>query len=171
VVADVRFAHSPGRFDPSFLNSLRTFDAALILDCDDGTRGVVAVETKYYDWLKPELPKPQNLHRYLEVAARSGVFAPGATDELQRRGPLAVMWLEHLLLLSMLQHESGMWTWGRLVVVHPAGNVDVAAGCEHYRALLVDTSTFASTTLEQLLAGDALSKAATATLRERYIVS
>ena len=31
-------------------------------------------------------------------------------------------WLEHLLLLSMLQHPSGEWTWGRYVVVHPAGN-------------------------------------------------
>jgi hypothetical protein len=34
--------HSPGRFDPSYLNSLRAFDAALVLDLDDGTRGIVA---------------------------------------------------------------------------------------------------------------------------------
>ena len=36
------------------------------------------------------------------------------------------MWLEHLLLLSMLQHASGTWSWGRYVVVHPAGNIDFA---------------------------------------------
>ncbi len=47
--------------------------------------------------------------------------------------PAVVMWLEHLLLLSMLQHESGRWTWGRYVVVHPEGNTDVAHGTDEYR--------------------------------------
>src|SRR5436190_4302439 len=32
------------------------------------------------------------------------------------RSDLAVLWLEHLLLHSMLQHESRTWTWGRYVV-------------------------------------------------------
>ena len=31
-VADVRFEHSPGRLDPAYLNSLRRFDAAFVLD-------------------------------------------------------------------------------------------------------------------------------------------
>ena len=35
------------------------------------------------------------------------------------------MWLEHLLLLSMLQHPSRTWSWGRYVVVHPAGNSEL----------------------------------------------
>src|SRR4029453_29406 len=58
---EVRFAHSPGRFDPSYLNSLRAFDAALVLDLDDGTQGIVAVDTNYHEWSKPETPKPRNL--------------------------------------------------------------------------------------------------------------
>ena len=37
-VREVRFAHSPGRFDPAFLNSLRAFDVAVVLDVGDGTR-------------------------------------------------------------------------------------------------------------------------------------
>jgi hypothetical protein len=45
------------------------------------------------------------------------------------------MWLEHLLLLSMLQHVSGSWNWGRYVVVHPAGNSDVAEAGDRYRDL------------------------------------
>lgn len=32
---------------------------------------------------------------------------------------LLEMWLDHLLLLSMLQHPSGAWRWGRLVHVYP----------------------------------------------------
>jgi hypothetical protein len=62
-VSDVRFAHSPGRLDPGYLNSLRAFDVAFVLDLGDGTRGVVGVDTKYHEWAKPEIPKPSNLGR------------------------------------------------------------------------------------------------------------
>jgi hypothetical protein len=170
-VVDVRFAHSPGRFDPAYLNSLRAFDAAFVLGVDDGKQGIVAVDVKYHEWAKPEIPKPSNLARYLEVAKRSGAFEPGAADSLRGRSELAVMWLEHLLLLSMLQHVSGTWTWGRYVVVHPAGNSDVAEGCARYRDLLVDRSTFSSMTLEELLDANVLPAQTTAALRDRYLPS
>jgi hypothetical protein len=168
-VSDVRFAHSPGRFDPAYLNSLRAFDAAFVLDLDDGTQGILGVDTKYHERNKPEIPKPSNLPRYVEVAERSGAFAQGAIDAVKGRGVLAVMWLEHLLLLSMLQHVSGNWSWGRYVVVHPAGNSDLAEACDRYRELLVDQSTFASVTIEELLDADVLPPQTAAALRERYI--
>ena len=57
-VRDIRFAHSPGRLDPAYLNSLRAFDAAFVLDLGDGTQGVVGVDVKYHEWSKPEIPKP-----------------------------------------------------------------------------------------------------------------
>jgi hypothetical protein len=167
-VCEVRFAHSPGRFDPAYLNSLRAFDAAFVLDLD-GTQGIVGVDTKYHERIKPEIPKPSNLWRYLEVAERSGVFGPGAIDAVKGRSDLAVMWLEQLLLLSMLQHPSGRWSWGRYVVVHPAGNSDFAEACARYRALLVDQSTFSSVTVEELLDAGALPVPTVAALRDRYI--
>jgi hypothetical protein len=97
------------------------------------------------------------------------MFVPGATDALLGRSELCLMWLEHLLLLSMLQHASGAWTWGRYVVVHPAGNSDVAATCDHYRALLVDESTFSSVTLEEVLGTGALPASTVAALHDRYV--
>jgi hypothetical protein len=168
-VREVRFAHSPGRFDPGYLNSLRAFDVAFVLDLGDGARGVLAVDTTYHEWAKPEIPKPSNMPRYVEVAERSGVFKRGAIDAVKGRSALCVMWLEHLLLLSMLQHESGTWTWGRYVVIHPAGNSDFEEACARYRGLLVDKSTFASVTLEELLDGDVLSKLTTIAIRRRYL--
>jgi PD-(D/E)XK nuclease superfamily protein len=168
-VCDVRFAHSPGRFDPAYLNSLRAFDAAFVLDLDDGTQATVGVDTNYHDRTKPEIPKPENLTRYLEVADRSGVFEPGATDVVKGRSDLAVMWLEHLLLLSMLQHDSGNWSWGRYVVLHPAGNSDFVHACARYRELLADESTFSSLSLEELLASEVLPAETTSVLRERYL--
>ena len=168
-VGEVRFAHSPGWLDPAYLNSLRAFDAAFVLELGGGTQGIVGVDTKYHEWSKPEIPKPGNLRRYLEVAERSGAFAPGALDAVKGRSGLAVMWLEHLLLLSMLQHPSGRWRWGRYVVVHPAGNTDFAEACARYRALLADRSTFASVTLEELLDAGALPASTAAALRDRYL--
>jgi hypothetical protein len=168
-VCEVRFAHSPGRFDPAYLNSLRAFDVAVVLDLHQGTHGIVGVDTNYHERAKPETPKPSNLWRCLEVAEGSGVFKPGAIDAVKGRSDLAVMWLEHLLLLSMLQHVSGSWSWGRYVVVHPAGNSDVAEACARYRALLVDQSTFSSVTVEDLLDAGALPTPMVAALRDRYI--
>ena len=168
-VSNVRFAHSPGRFDPTYLNSLRAFDAAFVLDLDDGTNGIVGVNTKYHEWGKPETPKPSNLPRNREVAETSGAFATGAIGVLKGRTDLAVMWLEHLLLLSMLQHASGTWSWGRYVVVHPAGNSDVADAVGRYRNLLVDGSTFSSVTFEELLDAGVLPEEATSALRDRYL--
>jgi hypothetical protein len=168
---DVRFSHSPGRFDPAYLNSLRAFDAAFVLDLGDGTQGIVAVDTEYHERTKSETPKPSNLWRTVAVAEQSGIFGPGAIDAVKGRSDLAVMWLEHLLLLSMLQHPSGAWSWGRYVVVHPAGNSDIADACARYRKLLVDESTFSSVTFEDLLDQGALPARTTAALRDRYLPS
>jgi hypothetical protein len=161
-VVEVRFAHSPGWLDPAYLNSLRAFDAAFVLE-----GGIVAVDVKYHERAKAETPKPENLARYTEVAQRSGAFADGAIDAVKGRSDLAVLWLEHLLLHSMLQHESGAWRWGRYVVLHPAGNSDVADMATRYRTLLADDSTFATLTLEDILDSGMLP--AGLALRERYV--
>jgi len=168
-VVDVRFAHSPGRFDPAFLNSLRSWDAAFVLDVGDGTQGIIAVDTNYHEWAKPAIPKPRNRARNLEVAERSGAFRQGATESLLGKSELCVMWLEHLLLLSTLQHVSDAWSWARYVVVYPAGNSDVADMCARYGELLADRSTFSSLTLEELLAAGALPRKTAAALRKRYL--
>jgi hypothetical protein len=167
-VWDVHFAHSPGRLDPAYIGSLVAFDAAFELDAGDGTRGVLAVDARYHDRAKREIAKPTRLPRYREVHERSGAFQPDVVESLDR-SELLEMWLEHLLLLSMLQHPSRAWTWGRYVVVHPAGNSDYAEACARYRSMLRDTSTFASVSLEELLDADALPPPTTAALRERYL--
>jgi hypothetical protein len=167
-VSEIRFAHSPGRFDPAYLGSLRAFDAAFVLDLDDGTHAIVAVDIEYHEQARSAIRKPIGLTRHLEVAERSGAFESGTVEAVDRTD-LLVMSLEHLLLLSMLQHESGAWTWGRYVVLHPAGNTDFADACGRYRALLVDRSTFGSATLELLLDAGVLRPRTVAALRERYL--
>lgn len=168
--SEIRFAHSPGRLDPEWLNSLRAFDAAFVLDRDDGTNGIVGVDVKYHERLKAEQPKPENLWRYREVHERSGAFRPRAVDAVSGRNDLWHLWLEHLLLLSMVQHPSGAWTWGRYLFIYPSGNVDMADAGARYRDLLADDSTFASLTLEEMLAANVLPKSTTSAISERYLV-
>jgi hypothetical protein len=124
-VGEVRFAHSPGRLDPAYLGNLVAWDVAFVLDLGDGDQGIVAVVTAYHQVNKPQPPKPNRLPRYRAVTETSGIFRPGAIDAVNGTD-LIHIWLRHLLVLSMLQHPSRTWRWGRLVVVHPAGNTDFA---------------------------------------------
>lgn len=167
-VSEIRFAHSPGRFDPTYLGSLRSFDAAFVLDRGDGTNGVIALDVKYHEHAKSATAKPSGRRLQREVARRSGVFADGAVNAADRTD-LLVTSLEHLLLLSMLQHESGCWSWGRYIVVHPADNTDYADVCNRYAGLLTEHSTFAAITIEALLDARALPPRTQNALRARYI--
>jgi hypothetical protein len=166
-VREVRFVHSPGRLDKAYLGNLVDWDAAFLLDLGDGSEGIVGVVTAYADVNRRQPPKPERLPRYREVSERSRVFGPGWLDAVNGT-ELIHLWLDHLLVLSMLQHE-GTWSWGRLVVVHPDGNSDFADACERYRGLLTDDATFASSTVEELLDAGALPKGTVAALRERYL--
>ncbi|MEO1064072.1 MAG: hypothetical protein AAFZ07_21840 [Actinomycetota bacterium] len=168
-VREVRFLHSPGRLDPAYLTSLRHFDAAFVLDLAPSRPGIVAVSVGYHERNKAELPRPDNHDRYREVAETSGVFRPGAVDELLRRDDRCVLWLQHLLQLSMLQHADAPWSWGRFATVHPAGNPDLADLHERYRSVLVDPMLAPSITLEALLDADVLPAATTGAIRDRYL--
>ena len=167
-VCDVRFQHSPGRLDRAYIGNLSWFDAAFLLDLGDTTRGIIGLVTRYHEQTQTRLPKPSRLARYVEVTERSGVFKPGAIDAVNGTD-LLVMWLEHLLVLSMLQHPSQTWTWGRFVLVHPAGNTDFVDACNRYRDLLADQSTFSSMTAEEFLDAGVLPARTATAMRKRYI--
>ncbi|MGD9703154.1 MAG: hypothetical protein AB7Q42_15900 [Acidimicrobiia bacterium] len=167
-VVAVRFEHSPGRLDRAYIGNLCAFSVAFVLDLGDGTRGILGFKVAYADWNKRQAPKPDRLARYVEVSERSGTFGTGWLDAVNGT-ELIHVWLEHQLLHSMLQHRGGEWRWGRYVVVHPAGNIDFADVCAGYRGLLVDDSTFTSTTVEELLVGGDFSEPMVAAFRGRYL--
>ncbi len=167
----VRFEHSPGRRDPAFLGNQSAFDVAFEIESGPGGHlGIVGGETKYHEHARPETPpKPAALARYAEVTERSGVFAEGWRQAILGTD-LQQLWLDHLLVLSMLQHPSRRWTWGRFVLVAPAENPSFARAASRYAALLSSAETFEVRTIEALLGTrGALSDETSAALRGRYL--
>src|SRR5687768_11916772 len=66
-VTAVRFAHSPGRFDPSYSNSLRSFDACFVVSLPDGSDGALAIDVKYREAQQRQGVKPTHLPRFVEI--------------------------------------------------------------------------------------------------------
>ena len=166
----VRFEHSPGRSDPLFLGNKSAFDVAFEIEKADGTCGIIGVETKYHEHAKAEaVPKPKALARYTEVTEHSGQFKSNwrtaiVGTELQQ------IWLDHLLVLSMLQHPSKRWSWGRFVLVYPGENPSFARAAERYRDVLTDTATFEARTIESLVDVEGvLPEKVVRAFRERYL--
>ncbi|HEY5625195.1 MAG TPA: hypothetical protein VIT93_01765 [Dehalococcoidia bacterium] len=172
--ASVRFEYSPGRGDPEFLGNRSAFDAAFEINMASDGNAIVGIETKYHEHAATEkAPRDEKLARYVQVTEASGAFREGWRDRLVGT-ELQQIWLDHLLVLSMLQHKSDhpseRWPWGRFVLVYPAGNPSFGRATAEYRAVLRDTSTFESRTIESLLAvPDAFDEAPVASFRERYL--
>jgi hypothetical protein len=168
--AQIKFEWSPGRADPLFLNNRSAFDAAILLDLGAGGRGVIGIETKYHEDIRRERPPDPvgRLPRYRQVTELAGVFRDGWEAAVVGTD-LQQLWLDHLLVLSMLQHPERSWAWGRFVVVYPSANPSVRAAVERYQGLLRTRESFEARTIEELLDEHVLHHPSTEiAFRDRY---
>lgn len=165
----VRFEHSPGRRDRTFLGNRSAFDAAFEIHGSSAGRGIIGVETKYHEHAVAEAPpKAAPLARYVEVTERAGIFVEGWREQIIGK-ELQQVWLDHLLVLAMLQHPSRRWTWGRFVLAYPSANPSFSAVASRYRSLLRDESTFEARTLEGLATSGAVGVDSARAFGERYL--
>jgi hypothetical protein len=168
----VRLQHSPGRDDPRYLNDRTAFDAAVYYETPAARRGIIGISTKYAEHAsKEKAPVAARLARYEEVTRKAKVFHPEWRDAVVGTD-LQSIWIEHLLVLAMLQGRgSARYAEGRLVLVVPEQNVSFRSAAERYAAVLSDHATFEVRTLEALLdaAASVLPARLLDDLRQRYL--
>lgn len=172
--AVVRLQHSPGRDDPRWLNDRTTFDGAIHYENAVGRRGIIGCTTKYAEHAsKEKAPSRERLARYEEVTRKSRAFNPEWRDAVVGTD-LQSIWIEHLLVLAMLQGRgSARYSEGRLVLVVPEGNVSYRDAAARYASLLADHASFEVRTLESLIdsASGVLPDRLLTDLRQRYVVA
>ena len=171
VPATITFEWSPGRQQREYLNNRSAFDAAILFDLSTGGRGALGIETKYHEHVRRERPPDaeKRMPRYRDVTERSEAFLPGWEAKVVGTD-LQQLWLDHLLLLSMLQHPTAGWQWGRFVIVYPAANPSVREASRCYTEILAKPETFEARTIEELLAAGVLHDPAPAeAFKQRYL--
>ena len=166
-VTEVLFEWSPGRRDRRYLGNRTAFDAVFLHTTPTGGRGFVGIETKYHEHpARPGRLTHERLARYVEVAARSGVFRPGWREALAQTS-LEQIWLDHLLTLSMLEE----WGDGLCVLLYPTANAAMAGAASRYTTWLLHARTFEHSTLEELVTrlGQVTSAPWVAAFQDRYL--
>src|SRR3954471_1612085 len=167
----VRFEWSPGRRSPEYTGDQTAFDVALAFGRTDAEI-LVGIETKYHEWAEPEdVPHPtERLHRYRDIAETSGIFKADWERRILGK-PTQQIWRDHLLLLSLLQHDSGRWVGGHCVLVHPKGNPSFRNAAAEYQKALVrgrNEPTFLVLTVEEVLDGGVVTPETESRFRARY---
>ncbi|MEK0337800.1 MAG: hypothetical protein QQN41_10245 [Nitrosopumilus sp.] len=166
----LRFEWSPGRsLSNQFLENRSAFDCAFEFKTGENTFGVLGIETKYHEHaVKEKVIKPERLSRYIEIAQKSGVYKTGAIKNILGSN-LQQIWQDHLLVLSMLQHSSKKWNWGKFLLVHPKNNLSFAKAGQKYKKLLLNDSTFEIKTIESALDANLLPSKIEKEFRYRYL--
>jgi len=169
-VTNTRFEWSPGRQIPGrFLENRSAFDAAFEIETGTGKKGVVGIETKYHEHSqKPPVPSRKRIARYKYIALQSGIFTEHQVDSIIGTH-LQQVWLDHLLVLSMLVDSSRKWDWVKFVLISPAKNPSYRKVAEEYETLIDTHSSFEFISLETVIDNPNFPSLFQDNFRTRYI--
>lgn len=151
-VVDLRFEHSPGRWNPAFLDNGSAFDMFLAHTTPGGGKGFVAIEVKYHENMRDKLPA-QLRPRYRQLALACGGFEHPEAPTLWSRG-VWQLWLDHLLAWSLRMHPGSAYDTGTSVLLYPAGNADVAEVASAYAGHLAASELQGAVPFERLTLED-----------------
>jgi hypothetical protein len=166
-VLEVRFEHSPGRWDPRFTGDGSAFDVAFVVGTRDKKRALIAIEVKYSETLaQPARPAKVRLD---QLASQAGLYVEPDAPAL-RAEPLAQLFAEHLLAHTTV--ANALYDRALFVLIAPEGNRQVWGAEQAYRQHLVPEPTVAYESLTTETVIDAIEAAGepalAAKLRERY---
>lgn len=151
IESDIVFEWSPERRSDLYTRDRTAFDVALRLGAPHGPRTVIGIETKYHEHSAKEKRPPANksgaIQRHedqtaflVDIAERSGVFAPGWHDRVLTTD-LRQIWRDHLLALSMRQHPDRWTGETRYALLYPRRNVSFADAARRYAGVLNEGAT------------------------------
>lgn len=150
-VREIRFEHSPGRFQADLTGDRSAFDVVIIYETQTAARGVIAFEVKYSESLQ-DSPPAELSPAYNNLAEASGLYKEPASA-LLRVNPLQQLFREHLLAQAAVMR--GDWAEATFVLLAPADNHLVQRGANLYAAhlapFLPGHVPFANITLELFL--------------------
>ena len=144
----IEFEWSPGRDDQAYLGNRSAFDVAVFYSAAGGRRGILGIEVKYHEDLRAVGGELRD--RAVEVAHDAGLPLDVA-DPAWNRAPLNQLLLDHLLALSITQHQERPWGTADFCLLYPAVNAACHAAVAEYRGRLGYVPAFHAITLEALI--------------------
>lgn len=146
-ITTISFEFSPGRGDARYTDDNSAFDVYVEFLTSAKSRGFIGIEVKYHEKMndKPARDRP----RYGQIASAMDIFRNEALPRL-RGTSLQQVWRDHLLAGSLCQ--VGGFADALSVVIHPADNSKCVEALRNYRACLTRTESFATWTLEDVVA-------------------
>lgn len=145
-VMAVEFEYSPSRSDGRYTNDRSAFDVYLECKTASGGRGFIGIEVKYHENLND--PVANTRVEYDKVANMMGCFHPLSLESLKKK-PLQQVWRDHLLsgaIRLVDGYEDALF-----VVLFPKDNDACQTVVNAYRSTLVDSSSFDSWYIEDVL--------------------
>lgn len=150
-VREVRFEHSPGRFQADLTGDRSAFDVVIGYETQTAAQGFICFEVKYSESLQ-DSPPAELSPAYDGLAEASGLFKEPASA-LLRVNPLQQLFREHLLAQAAVMR--GDWAEATFVLLAPEANHLVQRGAGLYAAhlapFLPGHVPFANITLEHFL--------------------
>lgn len=167
---DIEHAPEPPH---EYLDDGTSFDAFVDFESRDGTRGLIAIETKLTDSFSPKRRDKPAYRRWMSGARH--VWKAGVEDAVvhPRHNQL---WRNHLLAIAMRDRPGSRFTTCRSIVIRHPLDADGARAVASYRELLRDDEpSFSEVPLDHLVrafdeaASDDGERSWLAALRLRYL--
>lgn len=142
-ITNIRFEHSPGRYNPRITEDQTAFDVFIDYRRSDGNQGFLAIEMKYTE----AISSSGSYHpSYDDLSDKFSLFEDGTSPEL-RNGHCQQFWREILLAESTLA-ESNKYTEYSFVIIHPSKNTQCTRAISTFTKHLVEPEKFSSISLE-----------------------
>lgn len=145
VVNKILFEYSPKRKSTEYTGDSSAFDVFVEYSNNKNETCFLGIEVKYAESLKEEtkIKAQDNFTNHksdYERLTTNDYFITDAISDLQKV-PLAQIWRDHLLAISMMHHSAKKYSEGSFVFLFPKQNSHCQKGVDDYQTYLVKNNS------------------------------